>query len=116
MINSKCLSVNLNYVFSQLCKHQLSSFEQMKIWRSVIILIHASLMGTTSAPDEVALVFQNRYEDGLPASGTCAEQNHIDLPTIFYSIFCVQSAMVMLRYLGLKLSGTKGRECDALEE
>lgn len=115
MINSKCLSVNLNYVFSRLCKRQLSSFEQMKIWRSVIILIHASLMKSTSVPDEVSLVSQNRYEDGLPAAGVCVEQDCIDLPTLFYSMFCVQSAMVMLQYLALKLMGTNGRECDVLE-
>ena len=115
VISSKCLSVNLNYVFSQLCTHQLSSFEQMKIWRSVIILIHASLMGATSVPEEVALVSQNRYEDGLPAAGVCVEQNRVDLPTLFYSMFCVQSAMLMLHYLGLRLTGAKGRECEALE-
>ena len=67
----------------------MSSFEQMKIWRSMIILIHASLMTATSAPDEVALVSSNRYEDGLPATGVFVEQNRVDLPTLFYSMFCV---------------------------
>ena len=59
----------------------------------------------------------NRYEGGLPAVAACGAPACVDLASLFYSLFSVQTAVCMVRYLRLRLLGQlSGQTYQALEE